>query len=82
MRSTRLLMSFIKSNRKNYKSVPTGLKNLALYQKNGNDERNGIHFKEFYTLRSVLSHYGILYMTKGKSNLLKNMLFKLKELIK
>lgn len=82
MRSTRLLMAFIDSNRKNYKSIPTGLRNLALYQKVDEDDRNGMHFKEFYTTKSMLSHYGILYMTTGKSNFVKRFLFKLKELIK
>lgn len=82
MRSTRLLMSFIKSNRKDYKSIPTGLRNLALYQKVSTDDRNGMHFKEFYTTKSFLSHYGILYMTTGKSNVLKRLLFKLKALIR
>jgi len=82
MRSTRLLMAYIDSNRTNYKSIPTGLRNLALYQKLGADDRNGMHFKEFYTVRSILSHHGILYMTTGKSNMFKRFLFKLKDLIK
>ncbi len=82
MRSTRLLMAFIDSNRKDYKSIPTGLRNLALYQKVGEDTRNGMFFKEFYTTKSMLSHYGILYMTTGESNPIKRLLFKLKEMIK
>lgn len=82
MRSTRLLMTFIRSNRKDYKAIATGLRNLALYQKIDIDKRNGMHFREFYTIRSVLSHYGILYLTTGKKNVLKNILFKIKEFVK
>ena len=82
MRSTRMLMSFIKRNRKDYKLIPSGLRTLALYQKIGKDERNGMHFKEFYTFKSMLSHYGILYMTTGKSTLLKRALLRLKNFLK
>lgn len=82
MRTTRLLMSFIDSNKKNYKSVPTGLRNLALYKKTGTDKRGSMHFREFYTLKSFLSHWGIMYMSSGKSNFLKRALFRLKEIVK
>lgn len=82
MRPIRLLMSYIESNKKNFLSVPTGLRNLALYKKKGSDERVNMHFREFFTLKSFLSHYGIMYMTYGKSNILKRSLFKLKEWIK
>lgn len=82
MRSTRLLMAFIESNRKDYKTIPTGLRNLALYQKVDMDKRNGVHFKEFYTTKSMLSHYGILYMLNGKSNFIKRGLMGLKNLVK
>ncbi len=82
MRSTALVSAFIKTNRKNYKEIPTGLRNLALYQKVGKDERDGMHFKEFYTLKSILSHYGILYMSSGETNWLKRTLMKIKDWIK
>ena len=82
MRSTQLVMQFIKTNRTDYKAIPTGLRNLALYQKIGNDERNGMFFKEFYTFKSFLSHYLILWMSDGKKSFLKNLLFYLKEKLK
>jgi len=82
MRSTRLLMSFIKTNRKDYINIPTGLRNLALYQKVGKDQRNGMFFKEFFTLKSMLTHYPIIYMTSGESTPFKRFLMKVKDWIK
>lgn len=82
MRSTRLLMQFIKTNRKDYKQIPTGLRNLALYQKIGDDYRNGMFFKEFYTTKSMISHNLIIWMTNGEKSFLKKFLFYIKELIK
>jgi len=82
MRSTRLLMSFIKKNRKDYKYIKTPCRNLALYQKIAEDERNGMHFREFYTMRSYLSHNVIIWMTEGKSTPIKRLLFKIKEIVK
>jgi len=82
MRSTRLLMSFIKKNRKDYLQVRTPLRNFALYQKIGPDSRNGMHFHEFYTFKSILTHNLILYMTQGKSTFLKRVLLKAKNMVK
>jgi len=82
MRSTRLLMSFIKRNRKDYSYIPTNCRNFALYKKTGEDTRNGMHFKEFFTLKSILSHNLILWMSNGKTNTLKKLLFALKEWVK
>jgi predicted O-methyltransferase YrrM len=82
MRSTSLLMQFIKTNRKDYKKIPTGLRNLALYQKVGKDSRNGMFFREFYTLNSLLSHNIILYITTGKQNMFKKLLVKIKNRLK
>jgi predicted O-methyltransferase YrrM len=82
MRSTRLLMSFINNNRKEYKKISTPLRNLALYQKVGIDNRDGMFFKEFYTFKSILSHNLIIYMTSGEKNFIKKFLFKLKNLLK
>ena len=82
MRSTRLLMKFISTNRKEYKQLPTGLRNLALYQKCGEDGRNGMFFREFYTRRSTLSYYLIMWMTSGKRSWIKRFLFYLKERMK
>ena len=82
MRSTSLLMKFIKTNRKDYKYISTGLRNLALYQKVGNDYRNGMFFREFYTFNSIILHNAIMYMSSGKESTLKKMLLNLKEKLK
>ncbi|MCD4794468.1 MAG: class I SAM-dependent methyltransferase [Bacteroidales bacterium] len=82
MRSTRLLMSFINSNRKDYKYIKTPLRNFALYQKNGEDSRNGMHFKEFYTFKSFLTFNIIMWLTTGKDNFIKRIVYKIKEKLK
>lgn len=82
MRSTRLLMSFIHTNRPDYKKISTPLRNFALYQKIGIDHRNGMHFKEFYSFKSFFTHNIIIWLTTGKKNAIKKMVFKIKDLLK
>lgn len=82
MRSTRLVMEFIKTNREDYKQIPTGLRNLSLYQKTGDDKRNGMFFKEFFTRKSTLSYNLIMWMSNGKKSVVKNILLYLKEKLK
>ncbi len=82
MRSTRLVMEFIKTNRKDYKKIDTGLRNFALYQKYGTDKRNGMFFKEFYTRKSTLSYNMIMWMSNGKKSLIKKLLIYLKDKLK
>lgn len=82
MRSTRLVMEFINSNRKDYKELPTGLRNIALYQKCGVDNRDGMFFKEFFTRKSIISYNLIMWMSNGKKSILKSLLINLKNRIK
>jgi len=82
MRSTRLVEQFIKKNRADYRFVKTPLRNFSLFQKVGEDQRNGMHFREFYTLRSLLSHSMILWMSSGKQSPLKRALLKFKDWVK
>ncbi len=82
MRSTRLLMQFIKTNRRDYRKIPTRLRNLALYQKVGDDLRNGMYYREFYTMKSFLSSNLILWMTNGKKSFFKSILICLKKKLK
>ncbi len=82
MRTTRLVMSFINSNRPDYRYIKTPLRNFALYQKIGEDKRNGMHFREFFTTKSLMTHHGITWLTTGKQNFLKKMAFKIKDMIK
>jgi hypothetical protein len=71
MRSTQLDISFIKKNRKDYR-----------YQKVSEDARDGMHYKEFFTLKATFSHGLIRWMTTGKNSVLKKMMFFLKEKLK
>tara|TARA_Y100000385_G_scaffold244389_1_gene262437 strand:+ start:541 stop:1248 length:708 start_codon:yes stop_codon:yes gene_type:complete len=82
MRSTRLVMEFINTNRKDYKQISTGLRNLSLYQKIGDDNRNGMFFKEFFTRKSTLSYNLIMWMSNGKKTFIKNILIYLKDKLK
>lgn len=82
MRSTRLVESFIKKNRKDYQQIPTPLRNFSLFQKVGTDNRNGMYFKEFYTLRSIFIHPIIIWLTNGERGFLKSVVFGLKEFVK
>jgi predicted O-methyltransferase YrrM len=82
MRSTRLVEHFIKKNRADYQYVATPLRNFSLFQKVGEDQRNGMHFREFYTTRSLLSHSMILWMSSGKDSWLKRTFLKIKDAVK
>lgn len=82
MRSTRLVERFIQTNRDDYKFIKTPLRNFSLFQKVGKDSRNGMFFKEFYTTRSIIPHNMIIWMTNGKKGPIKNLLFKIKDLVK
>lgn len=82
MRSTQLVMSFIDKNRKDFKRIDTPLRNIALYQKTGTDNRNGMHFKGFYTFKSLFVHHLIIWMSEGEMTPLKKLLLKLKDLVK
>ncbi len=82
MRSTQLVASFIKTNRKDYKYIKTSLRNFALFQKDGVNARNGMHFKEFYIFKSLFAYNIITWMTTGNTSLLKRLAFKVKEKLK
>lgn len=56
MRSTQMVLSFIRKNRKDYKFINIPLKNLALVKKIGEDDRDGMFYREFFTLKSVIVH--------------------------
>jgi predicted O-methyltransferase YrrM len=54
MRSTQMVASFVKKNRRDYRLVKTPAWNLIVFRKSGQDERPWYHFREFYTSKSVL----------------------------
>ena len=57
MRSTQLVLSFIRSNRPDYREFPTGHLNIQAVSKTGVDDRDGMHFREFYTARSLARYH-------------------------
>lgn len=79
MRSTQLVMSFIRRNKRNYRYVKTPLRNLALFQKQGDDTRNWMFFREFYTVRSAFVHPMIAWLNTGQTTRLKKLLLRLKK---
>ncbi|MCC5918157.1 MAG: class I SAM-dependent methyltransferase [Cryomorphaceae bacterium] len=82
MRSTQLVMSFINKNRKDYRKMMIGQNNMGLYQKTGNDERNGMHFREFYTTRRIIKHAFIQWIWGPKKGLIKSLVLAIKEKIR
>lgn len=77
MRSTRLVLSFIKTNRHDYRFIKVPLRNLALVQKIGEDNRSWMFYKEFFTLKSIVSHNINIWMENGKHSFLKSFISKI-----
>ena len=82
MRSTQLVMRFIRKNRADYRQVPTPQKNFALYQKIAEDQRDGMHFREFYTRKKYFFYHFVTWLANGKSNPLKRFLLFLKRIVR
>ncbi len=78
MRSTRLVEKFIKSNRDNFEYISTPLKNIAVFKKTGQDQRDGMYFREFFTFKSMLKYHVITWLTTGNDNVLKRFVRKMK----
>jgi predicted O-methyltransferase YrrM len=55
LRSTQHVISWVKNNKKNYEKFNTPIKNLALFQKRGEDMRKWNDFKRFGTCKSLIS---------------------------
>ncbi len=81
MRSTQLILSFIQSNRPDYELVKGTPKNLALIQKVGTDKRDRMHFKEFYSLKSLLRYRPILWLTNGVDSGLKRAMYRIRNAV-
>mgnify|MGYP003977155805 CR=1 FL=1 len=82
LNSTKLLMSFINTNRKDYKQLTTGIKNFALYQKFGKDTRNTMFFREFCGKDSNSLKNKISWILNRKLQRFKNFLLLLKDKLK
>jgi hypothetical protein len=82
MRSTQLVSSFIKKNKQNYEVVDCPLRNFHLFKKIKKDDRDGMHFKEFYNSKSKLTYNMITWMTSPGDSFLKRSAIKLKDWLK
>jgi len=75
MRPTQLVCSWIKKNKHNYKKIKS-LPNMPIFQKIGQDKRVWYHFREFYTLKSLIMYNYVkfklnyLYRNYFKSHIL------------
>ncbi len=80
MQSTQLVISFIKNNRPDYKLIESPLRNIAIFQKDGIDKRDGMYHRGFYTMNSWFTHHLIIWLTEGEQTFLKKAVYKLKEI--
>ena len=82
MRSTQLVSSFIKKNKANYEVIDCPLRNFHLFKKIKKDDRDGMHFKEFYNSKSKITYNMITWMTSPGDSFLKRSAIKLKDWLK
>jgi hypothetical protein len=81
MRTTRLVLSYIRTNRPDYTVTQVGPRSVGVVRKTGVDTRNGMFHREFYTGRSLLSHYGNTWLTGSGDSRLKDAARRLKSLV-
>jgi predicted O-methyltransferase YrrM len=62
MRTTQLVLAYIRTNRPDYRRDPSAPHTLALVQKVGKDTRNGMFHREFYTPRGFVSHHAVTWL--------------------
>lgn len=62
MRTTQMVVSFIRHNRKDYRQIRCPVRNVTMFQKTGCDERPWHHFREFYTFKAFLTHRAVVWM--------------------
>lgn len=67
MRTVRLVVSFVRRNRKDYSLVSGAPRGLAVFRKTGTDRRDGMFHREFYTPRSFASHHLLVWLSSGQS---------------
>lgn len=53
-RTTQLVISFVRTNRNDYRHINVPLRNLIMIQKVGDDNRSCKFHKEFFTLKSII----------------------------
>lgn len=62
MRTTQLVLAYIRTNRPDYALDPGAPRTLALVRKTGDDARDGMFHREFYTARGFVSHHAVTWL--------------------
>lgn len=62
MRTTQLVLAYIRTNRPDYRLDAGAPRTLALVRKIGEDSRNGMFHREFYTARGLVSHHAVTWL--------------------
>jgi predicted O-methyltransferase YrrM len=62
MRTAQLVLAYIRTNRPDYRRDPGAPRTLAIVQKVGEDTRNGMFHREFYTGRGLVSHHAVTWL--------------------
>ncbi len=82
MRSTELVLQFIRKNRKDYKEIPLANPNMVMMEKIAEDDpRDGMHFREFYNTRTLLRHHATMHMYENPNGLLRKAWLGVKKMI-
>ncbi len=83
MRSTTYLLNYAKKNRKDFEYIPQELRNIAVFKKIGNDERDWVHFEGFGgSSKSYLTHKVIQKIHEDEDSLMKKAAIKVKNILK
>jgi predicted O-methyltransferase YrrM len=65
MRTTQLVLSYIRTNRADYEPIRGIPRTLAAVRKVEDDRRDGMFHREFYTARGLVSHHAIQWLGTG-----------------
>lgn len=83
MRPTSYLIDYIRANRKDFRHVPQGLRNIAAFRKTGADRRHWMHFEGFGgSTRSYVAHKLIQATHAEEETLVKKAAVALKNLLR
>lgn len=83
MRGTDYLANYIQNNRKDFVRIKQDLRNIAVFKKTGNDERDWLHFGGFGgSLKSYVTHKAIQKIHEDKDSLIKKLAIKAKDMLK
>jgi predicted O-methyltransferase YrrM len=83
MRGTSYLISYVRSNRKDFQYVAQGLRNMAVFRKAGADRRDWMHFEGFGgTAKSYFTHKAIQKVHREEDSLIRKSAVWLKDRLK